>query len=132
MANFQYKTSSGAAYADVPTAAFQGTYDGTLEVRYPDAGEMDGLGRACGAIGQPQISLHSGLMTATGMDFWQNLFATTTATYVELWLKVLDVRTNSWDEFHGYLQRPKFSRMIPGSSSTTIWYYDVEITMQAI
>ena len=132
MANFQYKTSSDGAYADVSATAYYGTYSGTLEVKYPEANERDGLGRPCAAIGQPVIIMQSSLMTHDGVSFWEGLFATTTATYVELWLKVYNARDGLWTAYHGYLSRPKWNRMIIGNGNSTTYYYDVEISMQTV
>jgi len=133
MANFQYKTTSGGTYVDVPAKAYYGTYGGTLEVKYPEAADRDGLGRPCAAIGQPSIIMRSNLMTHDGIAFWEEtLFTGTTATYAELWLKVYDARNSAWTAYHGYLARPKWNRMIVGSGNSTPYYYDVEINMQTV
>ncbi len=123
---FQYKTSAGAAWADVPVGAWPET-DGALFVDHPKAEALDGLGRPCGAYGRPRIVIRSPHMTQTGITFWQGLFASPSDEHVTIWLKAYDPRSGSWSPWSGVLHRPTFDDLAPGAGASNTLYNDVEI-----
>ena len=134
MALFQYKTASAGTWTDIPRAAMEGTFTGTLDVVYPVAAERDGQGRWCAsAPGQPQVMLRSQTMTASGMDFWRGRFATATAVDVEFWLSARDPRADVtgaiWKKYTGWLARPRWERVQVGTGSLNTLYFDVEIML---
>jgi len=134
MANFQYKTASAGTWTDVPRAAMEGTFSGTLDVVYPLAEERDGQGRWCAsAVGQKQVLLRSQMMTASGMHFWRGRFATATAVDVEFWLTARDSRGDPaaaiWKKYTGWLAWPKWGRVQVGSGSLSTLYFDVELVL---
>jgi hypothetical protein len=137
MANLQYRKKITDSWADVPSAALQGTYEGMLAIQYPEANEMDGLGRPCGAIGFPTVQINATVMNACGMVFWQGLFDTAAAVSASMYLKAFNPRVvvggaTAWTTGSGYLCRPKYSRVKPGGDSADLnrtLYFDVEITI---
>lgn len=137
MANFQYKSTAGGSWTDVPSYAVHGTYEGNIELVYPPAEQFDGLGRPCGAVGQPSVRISSGLMTASGMVFWQSFFSAASNLSASIWLKVFDPRStklgaSAWTTCSGYLLRPAWKRIKVGGDSPTqanTWYYGVEIVV---
>ena len=125
-ASFQYKTTSGGAATDVPVEAWPRD-DGTVFVEYPKATELDGLGAPCAAIGKPRIVFRSSELTGAGIDFWQDLFSTSTAESVTIWLTAFNPRSKAWGWWTGTLLRPKFSDPSPAASLDDTIFRDVEI-----
>lgn len=123
---FQYKTSSGGTWTDVPVGAWPED-DGALFLEYPKASELDGLGRPCGAYGRPRIVIKSARMTETGMSFWRGLFASAASEYVTIWLKVYSPRSAAWEAWTGVMHRPSFADLAPGSGAANTLYQNVEI-----
>ena len=129
MANFQYKSSSGGSFADVPLTAYGGTYEGSFEVLYPPTAARDGTGKPCASIGKPKVEMKSVLMSACGLDWWQDFFADDVATSTEFWIKGKNPRTNLWVSYTGWLLRPAWSRVQVGSASVNTLYFDATITV---
>lgn len=136
MANFQYKVGGGS-WTDVPSYAIHGTYAGTVELLFPEAAERDGLGRACAAIGKPWLHYKSGLLTASGMSFWNSFFSSSTATSASLAIKAYNSRSASsgsgaWWSCSGYMARPKWGRSQPidTAACSRTWFYDVEFVIE--
>jgi hypothetical protein len=129
MADFQYKSSSGANWADVDKYAYHGTYAGTLHVVYPEPQERTIAGRVCAAVGLPYIQLQSTIMTACGLNWWQSQFATSTTVDTEFWLSGFNPRTGLWSKWTGWLERPRYGRVQIGNSNVGTLYSDVEITL---
>lgn len=132
MALFQYKTASGGAWLDVPVSAYQGTLEGTFEVRYPEPQSKTGVGRPCAAIGEPKIVIESRVMTASGMSFWQGMFQTIESLDKEFWLTARESRSGIWNKYSGWLLRPTYSRIQVGTGSLNTLYHDVEIILDII
>jgi len=132
MGDFQYKSSSAGSWTDVPKTAYYGTFAGTMNVVYPDTSSRDGMGRLCGGFGSPRGEINSTLMTACGMHWWQAFFGSATAVDVEFWLTFRNPRTNLWERYTGWLERPEYSRVEIGSGSAATRYYDVKIAVSNI
>lgn len=132
MGNFQYKTSSGGSWTDVPLSAYHGSYEGTYELIYPQPQAVTGMGRPCAAIGLPKIKLSSTLMTASGMSFWQGKFASDSSLDAEFWLTVRNARNDTWEKYTGWLLRPSYNRIQIGTGSLNTMYSDVEITIDLV
>jgi len=132
MGDFQYKSSSAGSWADVPKTAYYGTFVGTMTIVYPPASERDGTGRLCASVGNPRGEIDSALMTACGMDWWQSFFASATALDREFWLTLRNARTNVWERYTGWLERPAYSRVEIGSGSAAVRYYEVKIVIDDI
>ena len=132
MALFQYKTASAGTWTDVPRTAYQGTLEGTFEVRYPEPKYTAGNGRVCSAIGDNKIVIESKVMTASGMVFWENMFSTVYQLDTEFWLTAREPRMNVWNKYTGWLERPKYSRVQVGTGSLNTLYYDVEIKISLV
>jgi hypothetical protein len=133
MANFQVRING--TWTDIPSYAFHGTYEGTVELRYPQFTDYDGLGRPCGAVGKPVGIIQSPFMTGCGMGWWNARFDAATCTTSSIVIKLFNPRTtqagaNAWTSCSGWLQRPTYSRVRPGGDNTAsanTYYYDVEI-----
>ena len=133
MANFQVRLNG--TWTDIPSHAFHGTYEGTVELRYPTAGEFDGLGRPCGAFGRPVGIISTPMMTGSGMGWWSGRFDAATCTTSSIVIRLFNPRTtaqgeSAWVACSGWLMRPTYSRVRPGGDSAasgTTYYYDVEI-----
>ena len=136
MANFQYKTASAGTWTNVPHSAYEGTYDGALDVVYPKPAERGGDGRGCGVVGLPYVHIQSRVMSASGMNFWRTLFAAASSVDAEVWLKARDPRAGSavsnWVPWTGWLARPKWGQLQVGSGSLDTLYFDVEIMVHEI
>ncbi len=137
MGNFQRKLPGGN-WSDVPAYAVHGTYEGTVQLSYPEAEERDGLGRACTAIGKPLLQIKSSLLTACGMSYWNEPFSSSTATSACVYFKIYNPRvattgSAAWWSCSGYQTRAKYERMRIGGDTAACsltWYYDVEITVE--
>lgn len=135
--NLQYRMTSADMWADVPSYALMGTYNGTIELQYPETSDFDGLGRACGAVGQPKAVIKANAMTSCGMMFWQSRFSTSVETSSSIYLMMFDSRSGSsgsgaWTSVSGHLMRPKYSRVKVGGDDATRYgtiFYDVEIAV---
>jgi len=132
MGNFQYKTSSAGSWTDMPLTAYHGTFEGSYELIYPESQFKTGLGRPCAAIGMPKIKLSSNIMTASGMNFWQSKFSSTSTLDVEFWISVRNSRNDLWEKYTGWLLRPTYNRVAIGTGSLNTMYYDVEITVDLV
>ena len=136
--NLQYKMTLSGSWSDVPSYALMGVRDGALDLLYPEATERDGLGRPCGAIGKPTMTIRSPIMTSVGMAFWQGRFSNSAEVSASMWIAGYDIRTGSytgtaaWSSVCGYLARPKYARVTVGGDDAainqTIWR-DIEITL---
>ncbi len=139
MANFQRKLPGGN-WTDVPAYAVHGTYEGTVELSYPEATDRDGLGRACAAIGKPTLHVKSSLMTASGMSWWHEPFSSSAATSACVYFKIYNPRLSAtgslaWWSCSGWQARPTFQRLRIGGDTAACsmtWYYDVEISVEAL
>lgn len=136
MANFQYQAivSGWGSWTDVPKDAYYGTYDGDFVLEYPEAVSYDGMGRKCGAVGRPRVCLKSNVMTACGLQFWQNIIGAA-ISYSEDWpfrITAVNPRTGSWTGWEGYLARPTWGRAVQGTGSAQTLYYNVEININSL
>lgn len=131
MAHPQYKTSAGGAAADVPAASLGHFGEGGNGpvILDPEATEQTVSGLPCGAVGRPTLELAVETMTGAGLDFWQDLFASRAATYVQLWLEAWDPRTNAWSWWTGYLQRPAIQGVEPGATAAATVFRGVTIRL---
>jgi len=133
MANFQISISK--SWSDIPSHAFHGTYEGTVEVRYPQSTEYDGTGKPCAAFGKPTGIITTPFLTGSGMGWWSARFDAAACTTSSIVIKLFNPRTqgtgaDAWLTCSGWLQRPTYSRVRPGgdtAASGTTYYYDVEI-----
>lgn len=118
---------NGGAWAAIPTAALMSTYRGTMHMEYPEVADRDGLGAPCGAVGRPTCIIRSPWMTDTGLDFWRDLFAAATDTYVAFDFECYDYRQDTTTKWTGYLCWPVFGSEGRGAAAASTVYRDVEI-----
>ena len=125
---FQYWT--GAAWADIPDAAMAGTYGGDCRLVYPRAGERDGTGAPCGAIGLPYVIITTPRMTGTGMAHWTAKFASIAAESATYDIKIINERDASTDSMSGTLLWPIYKSVSVGSTAAKTIYHGVEIHIE--
>ena len=103
---WKYKTSAGGAWQSVPQHARQGTAtQAACVVVWPRPTAMTPSGRPCGAVGKPQIVIRSNAMSGQGVGWWDALLGG--AQSVQFWMSAFNPRTNGWESYTGYLQRPQ-------------------------
>lgn len=132
MADFKYYSAGAGNWVDIPAEAYHGTYEGDLTVQYPAPESYDGNGRRCAAVGKPVLRLKSNIMTACGMNFWHNMQTDTTVEDSFIYISAVDPRTGWWTNWQGYLERPTWGRVRPGSSSPQTFYFDVQIVINEL
>jgi len=115
------------AWTDVPGNATEGTFEGTVEVRFPRSVDKTLSGRPCAAIGLPKIIIESPMMTGNAMSFWQGFFSASSDTTASIILHIFNPRSAytgsaAWVAACGLMSRPTFSSIRPGSSGSGIYH----------
>jgi len=100
-----------------PVGIAPGGIDAPPVVNYPQAVAVSLSGRPTGIFGKPWTEFGRPRINATGMAFYNNLFASTTSGSALVKLTLLDPRTGNWTVYSGVAWRPTTAqRVLPSVS----------------
>jgi hypothetical protein len=98
-----------------PVGIAPGGIDAPPVVTYPQAVAVSLSGAPTGIFGKPWAEFGRPRINATGMTFYNNLFATATSGSALVKVNLLDPRTGNWTVYSGVAWRPVTAqRVIPG------------------
>lgn len=99
--------------AEPPVVAWPTTEGGAPVVRFPEPTAATGIGQPAGFAGKPWCEFGRAVVDATGLDYYNDLFATSVSEVATVKVKLYNPRTAAWQVYLGYLWRPSLGQALP-------------------